>query len=379
METFFATAERAEGAVLARSISRVTMHPVIRALLDHVGGVLAVLNEDRQVLAVNHGFLASLGIPSDSGLLGLRLGEILACPHSREMPGGCGTSRACATCGAVIAMVAVLGGERVSEQTCSLTVNRRGYEEDLFLRVRASPICIDDQTLILIFLQDITYHQKWALLERVFFHDLNNLVSGLTSASELLSLEPLSQETKTLVTTIERTSTRLAQEIALQRLLTQQGTSNYQLDITRVSISAALQELETTFRHHPAAAKKRLSLVPPAADLELLTDKTLLMKVMGNMVLNALEAGYPGQEIRVGADVHESAVTLWVWNPGQIPPAVAGRIFQRNFSTKADFGRGLGTYSMKLFGEGFLKGKVGFATSEAEGTRFFLELPHQIR
>jgi sensor histidine kinase regulating citrate/malate metabolism len=51
------------------------------------------------------------------------------------------------------------------------------------------------------------------------------------------------------------------------------------------------------------------------------------------------------------------------------------RIFQRNYSTKSDSGRGLGTYSMKLFGETYLGGKVDFTSSESEGTTFHLRLP----
>jgi len=37
-------------------------------------------------------------------------------------------------------------------------------------------------------------------------------------------------------------------------------------------------------------------------------------------------------------------------------------------------GRGLGTFSMKLFGEEFLGAKVNFKTSELEGTVFSLRL-----
>ncbi|MHC4874743.1 MAG: ATP-binding protein [Planctomycetota bacterium] len=51
------------------------------------------------------------------------------------------------------------------------------------------------------------------------------------------------------------------------------------------------------------------------------------------------------------------------------------RVFQRNFSTKADNGRGLGTFSMKLFGEKFLGGSVTFVSTEEEGTVFKLTLP----
>jgi sensor histidine kinase regulating citrate/malate metabolism len=50
------------------------------------------------------------------------------------------------------------------------------------------------------------------------------------------------------------------------------------------------------------------------------------------------------------------------------------QVFQRSFSTKAR-GRGLGTYSMKLFGEGCLGGSVWFTTSEAAGTTFSISLP----
>ena len=54
--------------------------------------------------------------------------------------------------------------------------------------------------------------------------------------------------------------------------------------------------------------------------------------------------------------------------------AVRHQIFQRSFSTKGP-GRGLGTYSVKLFTEQYLKGKVGFESLEGKGTTFFVSLP----
>jgi signal transduction histidine kinase len=49
------------------------------------------------------------------------------------------------------------------------------------------------------------------------------------------------------------------------------------------------------------------------------------------------------------------------------------QIFQRFFSTKGP-GRGLGTYSMKLFGERYLKGKVDFSSQAPQGTTFTVTL-----
>jgi sensor histidine kinase regulating citrate/malate metabolism len=49
-------------------------------------------------------------------------------------------------------------------------------------------------------------------------------------------------------------------------------------------------------------------------------------------------------------------------------------IFQRSFSTKG-FGRGLGTYSIRLLTERYLKGSVSFTSSALSGTIFRVRYP----
>ncbi len=51
------------------------------------------------------------------------------------------------------------------------------------------------------------------------------------------------------------------------------------------------------------------------------------------------------------------------------------QVFQRSFSTKAERGRGIGTYSVKLFVERYLRGTVGFTSAEPDGTTFSVTLP----
>ena len=73
--------------------------------------------------------------------------------------------------------------------------------------------------------------------------------------------------------------------------------------------------------------------------------------------------------------IHYTKLYVWdVWNSGVIPSNIQNRIFQRHFSTKASVGRGLGTFSMKLFGEKYLKGKVSFLSSVEKGTTFTFKL-----
>ena len=92
------------------------------------------------------------------------------------------------------------------------------------------------------------------------------------------------------------------------------------------------------------------------------------------MIINALEATAENGEVKIWIEHNGDFLSFCVWNAEEITGDVKNRIFQRNFSTKSELGRGLGTYSMKLFGEEVLGGKVDFTTSEAEGTVFRFSL-----
>ncbi len=61
METHFASPERADHGVLEKEIRIVGESPVIDGLMNVVSGLLAVLNEHRQVLAVNDSFFKTFG------------------------------------------------------------------------------------------------------------------------------------------------------------------------------------------------------------------------------------------------------------------------------------------------------------------------------
>jgi sensor histidine kinase regulating citrate/malate metabolism len=95
------------------------------------------------------------------------------------------------------------------------------------------------------------------------------------------------------------------------------------------------------------------------------------------MTKNALEASKPGDKITLSSSVSGKGVVLSVNNPGVIPEDIKLQIFKRSFSTKGT-GRGIGTYSMKLFGENYLHGKIKVESNDWTGTTFFLELPASI-
>jgi len=376
METYFAPADRATPEELELDLARVNNNPVIDGLMHSVGGVLAVLNSSRQILAVNDSLLDSLGILDAKATFGLRLGEALQCTHAHEAPHGCGTTRHCASCGAAIAIVASLETNVPVEKKCIIRTKKNGGETDACFLVRSCPVTADGQRYLLLFMQDITTQEKRAALERAFFHDINNILSGLLGASELLLLKHIgTEEGFPLVKTIKQLTTRLANEVTIQRSLLHSGLAELRPAMHAVNVAELLSEVRTLFATHSAAKEKTLHIEWLHADAPIHTDGSLLLRILSNMLTNAFEASEPGDTVRLWLEKEEGRLCFCVWNPKKIDDAVRLRIFQRYISTKEGVGRGTGTYAMKLFGENFLGGTVDFSSSATEGTVFRLCLP----
>ena len=92
MKTNVAPAQRLDRRALDGDIRAVTVNPVIDSLLNTVSGLLAVLNEHRQILAINDIFLKMLNIDDANRALGRRPGKAIGCIHRDAAAGGCGTS-----------------------------------------------------------------------------------------------------------------------------------------------------------------------------------------------------------------------------------------------------------------------------------------------
>ena len=376
MQTHFAPAARADAAELKRSIGRVNSHPVMHSLLDMVGGLIAILNEQRQILAVNTAFLRRVGLDNGNSVIGLRVGETLNCVHADEMPGGCGTSEYCSTCGAAIAMVAALQDAQPQEQRCVVRVRRDGHADDVCFAVRAQRIEHDRERFILIFLRDVTAQEERAALERLFYHDLANITAGIQGIAENISDAPTRMRQR-MEEQLAKLCVRLSTEIAVQRALARGTTSGYLARRTPLQVDALLKELGNILDRHPAMYDRSLEFgAQPAVDV-IDSDRSLLLRVLLNMLTNALEHTPAGGTVRVWVEGDDSGVTFCVWNEEAIPQDVARRVFQRYFTTKRGEGHGLGAFAMKLLGEEVLGGTVTFDSDASGGTTFRLWLPRR--
>ena len=367
MNSYYATTYLGSGEELEAGIAIIINNPVVRSLLHSISGLLAILDENRRVLALNDSFMEELGVEYPSEIIGLKLGEVMYCKHAHEEPGGCGTTKYCSTCGAAIAIVTTLVEDKAVDRICALSAYRNGAPVEISLLVRANPIRVDGKKFIMLFLQDITLEQQRASLERTFFHDINNMLTGLLGASQLLAMQ--NKESR-LAEIVYESALHLTNEVAIQKCLFQSEHCDYQLTRKETTTESLLNDLRNVYLEHSATFNKNLSISGTFPSLTIRTDRSLALRVMCNMLTNALEATDDNGTVKAWLEENVDALVFCVWNNKSMPDGVRHRIFQRNFSTKNGDGRGIGTYSMKLLGEKLLGGKVSFTSSDEEGTVF---------
>jgi signal transduction histidine kinase len=109
-------------------------------------------------------------------------------------------------------------------------------------------------------------------------------------------------------------------------------------------------------------------------DVAFMSDPTLLGRVIGNLVKNALEATGEGGTVILDCFHTGSRVEFSVHNNGLIPHDAQLQIFQRSFTTKGA-GRGLGTFGARMLTERYLNGDIAFESNEDDGTTFTVSYP----
>lgn len=370
--TFFLPAGRAPAEQVRGRAERLASSPVVAALFQATGGAFAILNPQRQVVALNQPALDLLG-PDAGPALGLRFGEALGCTRAADGPDGCGTGAACASCGAAIATIVSEHRSRPEERDCTITVRRGDRRVDLDLRVRAAPVDLEGERCTLLAATDVSAERRRQMLERSFSGDVLQQSAALRAAASVL-LEP--SPSAEALARIRQLILQLDRALQIQRFLAAGVGGNLVPQPRTVAIAEELAQLAQVLERHPAARGKRLEVLPVPAGEVMAVDAALLQHVLVAMAVNALEATPSGGRIRIAVDVGDVLVSFRIWNPGAIPNALVHRVFQRYFTTRGP-GRGNGTWSMKVVGEELLRGEVGFRTSEAGGTTFWITLPRR--
>jgi signal transduction histidine kinase len=371
LPTRFAPAERASATELAEQAFYFAQREDMQRFLNAVSDVFLILNEQRQIVFANCALLDLLQTSAEQ-TIGQRPGEALDCVHAAEDGDGCGTTEFCQTCGAVKAILSALrGAEAVQE--CHI-LQKSGAALDL--QVKTTPFRLSEQNYAFFAVMDISHEKRRRALERIFFHDILNTAGNVQGAVELLVKTP-ADEWEEIRDIMQSLAVKLVEEIQSQRQLL--AAENRELAVHSVSIESLqlLAEVMAIYSKYETFAKRSVRLAADASPFTLFSDKVLLRRVLSNMLKNALEATPRGGVVTVGCRADGESAEFWVHNPTVMPREVQLQVFQRSFSTKGT-DRGLGTYSMKLLSERYLRGSVSFTSTPEEGTIFRVRYPLQL-
>ena len=376
-KTFFASPNRSSAQEIEKDHSDFVSHKSFIDILGAISGIVLVLNENRQIIYGNEDFVKALGLGSVSEVLGKRPGEALGCIHSGSMEAGCGTSEACAVCGAVNSIVESQNSSEKVIKEARLTTQSGEFQVSWDMMVSASPVSFDGKTFYVLSLNDISHEKRRQSLEKIFFHDILNTAGSLSGLISILKTTNDPQDARKMMEMTDVTSKSLIEEILHHKQIRSAENGDLAVNFDLEKAVDMLKLAVEKIGHHQVAEGKTLGFVDNSGGVIIETDRVLLQRVLVNMLKNALEATPAGKSVDTEVFTIPDKVIFTVQNGSVIPRDAQMQIFQRSFSTKGK-GRGLGTYSIKLLTENYLKGKAGFKSNEKEGTVFFIELPVKI-
>ncbi len=369
--TAFASPCRSAPDELHRQRKLLTGDDNLCTLLDAMPEFVMVLNGNRQILLGNRALTEFAASQGCDGFIGLRPGELLSCETAQAAVNGCGTGDECRHCGAVETILAALDGSQAAHE-CRIMRKVSDGVEALDLKVWGTPLSWKGGQFAIVVAADISHEKRRQVLERLFFHDLLNTAGAISTMTELLVSGYISfDESKH---DLWETAQALVSEIRGQRELLAAESNELKPRFSLLDSRTLLESVARVHRNSDAGKLRQIVVDDDTASAWFLSDESLLTRVIGNLVKNALEASDHGETVTVGCRTDGATVAFWCHNPAVIPPDVRSQLFRRSFSTRGP-GRGIGTYSVRLLTERYLQGRVSFASTPGEGTTFTVTYP----
>jgi K+-sensing histidine kinase KdpD len=372
------TRDNREGfPVLQSDINLIYGNKVITSLLDSMPLITMVLNNFRQVLFCNRAYLELTSSDPQEIVLGLRPGELFGCAFHAESPDGCGESEYCRFCGAVAAVKESQLKRGIIAKEVRLTLKSEKQDVSVDFKINAAPFETDNKIFTIVTLENISDSKRRKVLEQVFFHDIIDKVTSLEFSISSAEKHLSDEKSPGFITLAHRLSQELISEILGQRILLNAENNELKLTLGKFQVKEIIARSIEQIKSHQISMDKTIIFDDETIDCILTTDYLLLNRVLINMLKNALEASVKDETVTISYIKSGSEIEFRVHNTRVMSEAVKVQVFQRSFSTKG-FNRGIGTYSMKLLGEQFLKGKVWFESGEGIGTFFYFSIPQTL-
>jgi signal transduction histidine kinase len=342
--------------------------------LYHLPYYALLLDDHLKIVESNARYLEDTESINTTEFLGKGPGDILQCENARGV--GCGNSLTCSYCDINNTIAECRQFNSAVSKVCKLISNKNNFIKAHEFMARCSPVLIADTRFFLLTLIDITADSRKRSLEKIFFHDVLNMINGISGLLQCMNEDMSKAEWNEYYYMLTNVTSRLMETIITQRDLVYAENKELRANLKWVSAKEVIDAVmaNSLLKNNN---KSQIILNVENYDFFIYTDTVLLMRVLVNMLKNALEAKNKNPLITLGFTNKQNHAAFFVHNYAYIPHNHAKHVFQPMWSTKGN-NRGLGTYSIRLIGEYYLKGKVYFESYPDKGTTFTIELPVNI-
>ncbi|MBI5367775.1 MAG: hybrid sensor histidine kinase/response regulator [Planctomycetes bacterium] len=222
-------------------------------------------------------------------------------------------------------------------------------------------------------------------LTHLIIHDLRNPLSGIMGNLDLLSLKKdnLTEKQARFIEEGRRSSKELLKLIAALLDVTKMEEGKLELKREATDLTALAREAVAAFAGVVERDRKTLVVAAPAEPVTALVDRNLILRVIENLLTNALKYTTAGGKIvaRVeGPAAPGGAARCGVEDDGEgIPVEVQNRLFTwfgqvEARAERARAGAGLGLSFCKLAAEAH-GGRIWVESAAGTGSKFIFELP----
>jgi K+-sensing histidine kinase KdpD len=214
------------------------------------------------------------------------------------------------------------------------------------------------------------------MMERLFFHDIMNVAGAIQGLTDILiEMAPNTDKAQAnLLEVISENAKDLIELLKSQKDLLSAENNELSVYSKEIRANQLIHAVKRFFERNEQYKNRHIEIQTCQDDSLFSCDERLLKRVIVNAVKNALEAVSEGETVQIRYKAERSSVVFEIHNHSFIPEDVQSQIFRKSFSTKGT-DRGIGTYSIKLFTEKYLKGKAWFISQKNQGTTFYIQIP----
>jgi signal transduction histidine kinase len=224
------------------------------------------------------------------------------------------------------------------------------------------------------YVKQVVHKEKMVLLGEMLntvIHDFKSPLSGINLASGMVKELHPDEETIEWCDLIQAQAQRMS---AMAEEFLEFVRGNAVLNKRPMNLAQALQRFEKLNRVYFQEAQ--VEFVVDADDIVVDADENKLLRVVQNLVSNAVEAFKGcGGRVELTTSVSESRVNIRIHDNGPgIPEAIRDRLFEAFVTYGKHSGTGLGTAIAKSIIDAH-GGQIAFESDYEEGTTFYIRLP----